>query len=454
VLEEIRNFVIEKVIVAGITWLIGLLNPASAFIKACKAIYDIIMFFVERGSQILALVNAVIDSIAAIAKGSIGGAANMVETALARAIPVVIGFLASLLGVGGISEKIKSVIETIRKPINSAIDWVIHKAVALVKAAGKFIASLFGGKKEKDDKTPETSDPAHDAKVVAGLAAIDQEDQKYLESGEIGKGQAMQVAATVTGTTRSRKNRSWRKLFERTAATRSALVAATIRTFARRKLRAAHPVFKSITVVEGTDTWDYQYTASLSKKKKGERRKGTVGPLKITRRSLSFTAETKRILIQKFKAAFPPGQLGQFKDAKLDIRHKVSISNTINHVDSALKQLTVAEAAKVLSDMGHPPEGKGRPGIIAAARELLQAAHNDESSASRANLFIGASGKNRRIGKRYDPGDAPGASATSKRSDPQKKAFIEEYGFVGTEFHVTIDVSVDGEEVETWETTA
>ncbi|WP_162917693.1 hypothetical protein [Dongia deserti] len=39
------------------TWLIGLLNPASAFVKACKAIYDIIMFFVNRGSQIMALVN-------------------------------------------------------------------------------------------------------------------------------------------------------------------------------------------------------------------------------------------------------------------------------------------------------------------------------------------------------------------------------------------------------------
>ena len=76
VIDQLRNFIIERVINAGITWLIGLLNPASAFIKACKAIYDLIMFFVERAAQIVALLNAIIDSITAIATGSLGAAAS------------------------------------------------------------------------------------------------------------------------------------------------------------------------------------------------------------------------------------------------------------------------------------------------------------------------------------------------------------------------------------------
>ena len=153
VLDQLEDFVVTRVIMAGITWVVGLLNPASAFIKACKAIYDIIMFFVEHGSQIIALVNAVIDSITAIASGAIGGAAAMIENALAKGIPVIIGFLASLLGLGGISDKIKSVIEAIRKPIGEAIDWVIHKAVSLLKAGGKFVAGLFGGKDAKPTGT-------------------------------------------------------------------------------------------------------------------------------------------------------------------------------------------------------------------------------------------------------------------------------------------------------------
>jgi hypothetical protein len=217
VLDGIKDFIMEKVIIAGITWIIGLLNPASAFFKACKAIYDIIMFFVTRGSQILALVNAVIDSIAAIAKGSLSVAANAVENALARAIPVVIGFLASLLGLGGISEKIRSIIQKIQAPINKAIDWVINKAVQLVKAAGKLLG--FG----KEEKTEETDDPEHDLKVQAGLAAIAPAEQQFLQDGKITRQNAEAVAASV---------------------------------------KSDHPIFTGLKVVDGGDSWNYQWAAS------------------------------------------------------------------------------------------------------------------------------------------------------------------------------------------------
>ena len=151
VLDGIKSFLIEKVIMAGITWIIGLLNPASAFVKACKAIYDIVMFFIERGQQILELVNAVLDSILSIARGAIGVAANAVEKALAKAVPVAIGFLAALLGLSGLSEKIKAVIDKIQAPINDAIDWVIKKAVQLVKAAGRMLGIGKEKKSEKED---------------------------------------------------------------------------------------------------------------------------------------------------------------------------------------------------------------------------------------------------------------------------------------------------------------
>jgi hypothetical protein len=150
VLDGIKSFLIEKVIMAGVTWLIGLLNPASAFLKACKAIYDVIMFFIQHGQEILDLVNAVLDSILAIAKGNVGVAAKAVEKALANAVPVAIGFLAGLLGLGGLSEKIKEIIEKIQEPINAVIDWLINKAVALVKAIGKMLG--FGKEEKKEDE--------------------------------------------------------------------------------------------------------------------------------------------------------------------------------------------------------------------------------------------------------------------------------------------------------------
>jgi hypothetical protein len=133
VLGQIKEFVIEKVIKSGIVWIIALLNPAAAFVKACKAIYDIVMFIVERGSQIMEFVNSIIDSISAIAKGSVGVVVDKIEGALAKALPLAISFLASLLGLGGISEKIRSVIDAVRSPINKAIDVVVGGAVKTFK---------------------------------------------------------------------------------------------------------------------------------------------------------------------------------------------------------------------------------------------------------------------------------------------------------------------------------
>jgi hypothetical protein len=157
-MEQIRNFVIERVVVAGIKWILGLLNPAGAFIKACMAIYDIVMFFINNGSRILALVNAVVDSILDIAKGNIAGAANWIEGALAKAVPIAISFLASLLGLDGIGQKVKSIIEKIQAPVNAAIDFLIKGAVKVVQAAGKLLSGAFGGKKS-EEKPPALDDP-------------------------------------------------------------------------------------------------------------------------------------------------------------------------------------------------------------------------------------------------------------------------------------------------------
>ena len=220
-LEQISNWVIEKVIKAGVLWVISLLNPASAFIKACKAIYDIVMFFIERGKQILDLVNAVLDTISAIVTGNIQAMANKVEGALARMIPVAISFLASLLGLGGISEKIREIIETIQKPVNAAIDWVIGKAVGLARKVG----DLFKGKKRDENKEVE-HDPETQLKIEAG-----------------------KVAHCMP-----RKRSFW-------TAARSKRKKAARRALPPRSIKD-HPVFKTLEVKDGGATWNFAFTAS------------------------------------------------------------------------------------------------------------------------------------------------------------------------------------------------
>ncbi|MGV9933036.1 phage tail protein [Streptomyces olivaceoviridis] len=162
ILEELKSYLIPTVIIAGITWILSLLNPASAFVRAVKGIIDIVSFIVNQGAQIVQFVNAVLDAVVAIAGGGSAGVPKMVETALAASVPLLIGFLASLLGIGGLANKIRQVFQKVARPVNRAID----KIAGFIAKAGKKIWRSFknkferkgGAGEEKRDSPAETSD--------------------------------------------------------------------------------------------------------------------------------------------------------------------------------------------------------------------------------------------------------------------------------------------------------
>ncbi|MER5615860.1 hypothetical protein [Streptomyces sp. NPDC002215] len=152
ILEKLTSYLIPTVIIAGITWIISLLNPASAFVRAVKGIIDIVTFIVNQGAQIVEFVNAVLDAVIAIANGGSAGVPKMVETALAASVPLLIGFLASLLGIGSLANKVKSVFHAVARPVNRAID----KIVGFIAKKGKALWNKLKGKgrgKEKGDQT-------------------------------------------------------------------------------------------------------------------------------------------------------------------------------------------------------------------------------------------------------------------------------------------------------------
>jgi hypothetical protein len=141
ILGKVKDFVVTKVVLAGVTWLIGLLNPAAAFIKACKLIYDIVMFFVHNASRIGTLVNTILDSVSDIVRGNVGSVVNKINDVLGQMLPLIIGFLASVIGLGGIGKKIREIVETLQKPITKAVDAVIRTGL---KLAGPIIRGIKG----------------------------------------------------------------------------------------------------------------------------------------------------------------------------------------------------------------------------------------------------------------------------------------------------------------------
>ncbi|MGW1717619.1 phage tail protein [Streptomyces sp. NPDC002156] len=153
-LDKVIAYVTPTIVEAGIMWVLSLLNPASAFVRAVKLIIDIVKFVVTQARQIFDFVNAVLDAVIAIARGGSGGVPAMIERALARAIPVLLGFLAALLGVGGIAAKVKQIVQAMSKPVGRAVDWVIGKIVGLVKKLWAKIKSKFDKKKPTQKTKP------------------------------------------------------------------------------------------------------------------------------------------------------------------------------------------------------------------------------------------------------------------------------------------------------------
>ncbi len=141
VMEQIMTFVRDRVVQAAITRLVTSLNPAGAFIQAIIAIYNTVMFFVERLRQIAQVAAAFIDSIAAIASGSLSAAADRVEQTMAGLLTLVISFLARIAGLGRVSDAVTNIINRVRQPIDRALDRVVDWIVATARRLGRMVST-------------------------------------------------------------------------------------------------------------------------------------------------------------------------------------------------------------------------------------------------------------------------------------------------------------------------
>lgn len=141
VVGEIVSFVTSKIVQSAIKKLVMMLNPAGAVIQAIIAIYNTIMFFVERLKQIAEVVAAFVDSLAAIAGGAVAAAATKVEQTLAGLLTLAISFLARIADLGKVSEIVINIVNKLRAPINTALDKVVEWIVGAARKLGKLAAT-------------------------------------------------------------------------------------------------------------------------------------------------------------------------------------------------------------------------------------------------------------------------------------------------------------------------
>ncbi|WP_143087087.1 phage tail protein [Geodermatophilus ruber] len=149
IFDQIKSFVIERVVKAGITWVLGMLNPAGALIKIVQALISVVQWIMERGKEMGEFIGTIIDAVMDIARGGLGGVPEKIENSLSRAVPLVISFLAGLLGLGGISEKVKEFFAKGQELVGKGIDWVLGKVINLARPLIRLAMKGVGYVKKK-----------------------------------------------------------------------------------------------------------------------------------------------------------------------------------------------------------------------------------------------------------------------------------------------------------------
>ncbi len=137
VTEEVSSWLVTRVIRSALAKVMRILVPGGGLLQAILSSHRSLKFFLEKARHIAEIGQTVLGSMAKIARGATGAAAGAIEAAMAGTLPLVVDFAARFLGLSGLGQRVRKVIEKLRNPVDKAADRVIHKVVAAIPEGGK-----------------------------------------------------------------------------------------------------------------------------------------------------------------------------------------------------------------------------------------------------------------------------------------------------------------------------
>ena len=190
---SVTDWIKWTVVEQAVKTIVAMFVPGAGIIRAIIGIYDTIVFFIQKARDIMQMIGSFLGSIAEIAAGNIGEAAQALENGLARGLKLVISFLAKFLHLDGITARIRQVLEKVRAKVDAVLDKVAGWVVGMAKKAGKLLG--IGGKeapKDVKDGAVALEDPKWKV-AVAGVHA----DVTALKSQK--KASAEHIEAAIPG---------------------------------------------------------------------------------------------------------------------------------------------------------------------------------------------------------------------------------------------------------------
>ncbi|MEZ4992493.1 MAG: DUF4157 domain-containing protein [Saprospiraceae bacterium] len=268
IFSSITSLVTSEVIKAAVTKVVSMLNPAGAIVQLVLTLYRVVKFFIDNWETIKSIALGILNSIAKVALGKIGDAANFIENIMAKGMQLIISFLARILGLGGIVDKVKKLIKKISAPVKKVRDKVIGW---IVKQGRRLFGKGKKGVKDdgKDDKRKYTQKDKN-----AGLKAFEVEEKPFVKDNKISQENAKKAAINV---------------------------------------KKKHPVFKSISVVDGGNDWEYDYIFRKKKSTPSQKSNQKTNGWVLFIRRLTFYAKNSIAFAEK-------------RDGKKKLGYKVDVN--------------------------------------------------------------------------------------------------------------------------------
>ncbi|MEZ4618984.1 MAG: hypothetical protein R2867_26195 [Caldilineaceae bacterium] len=162
VFDQIKEFVLTRLIMAAVTRLATMFNPVGAIVNLVIMIYQFYTFMRDNIQRLVQLITSVVDAIGDIARGVLGPAMDRVENTLAQFLPLAIDLVARLIGLGNVGTRVREIMTRVQQRIWGAIDRLIERVMARFRggtgagssAEGEPVAATEGAAGQLGERLP------------------------------------------------------------------------------------------------------------------------------------------------------------------------------------------------------------------------------------------------------------------------------------------------------------
>lgn len=145
VLDQLKNYIVERIITAALTRLATMFNPVGALVNLIIAAYQFYTFIRDQMERIARVVSVVAEMIGNIARGVLGPAMQSVESVLAGLLTLALDLLARLLSLGDVGARVREILQGVQASIWRAIDRLIDSVIGMFRGGSGEVSPAVAG---------------------------------------------------------------------------------------------------------------------------------------------------------------------------------------------------------------------------------------------------------------------------------------------------------------------